>query len=66
MTTNTMEKGYDWQTAEAICNDAAKNTWEVRARGLGDKLWWTVSDSAEMTEDQANREAAAMRANNRD
>ncbi len=45
---------YDWSTARVICNDAQKNTYEVQARRIGTDEWWTVSDSAEMTEDEAN------------
>lgn len=45
---------YDWSTARVICNDAQKNTHEVQARRFGADGWWTVSDSAEMTEDEAD------------
>lgn len=52
--------GYDFSTAEAICNDATKNTWEVRAIG-SDGNKWCVSDSAEMTEADAEELAQSMR-----
>lgn len=45
---------YDWSTARVICNDAQKHTYEVQAKRTGTNEWWTVSDSAEMTEDEAS------------
>ena len=50
---------YDFSTAQAICNDSRKNTWEVRARGTDGK-WWTVSESSEMSFDFAVHLAADM------
>lgn len=44
---------YDWSTARAICNDATRDTWEVQAKRFDDPDWWTVSESSEMTKDEA-------------
>ena len=52
---------YDWSTAEAVCNDATKDTWEVQARG-DDGQMWTVSDSSQMSRDEAEREAKQSKA----
>jgi hypothetical protein len=50
---------YDWSTAEAVCNDAQANTWEVRAKS--DEKWWTVSDSTAMDQAAAEEMAASFR-----
>lgn len=51
---------YDFSTAEAVCNDATADTWEVRAKG-SDGKWWTVSDSTKMSMDEATWLAEEMR-----
>ena len=52
---------YKFATATAECNDAIKDTWEVQAKG-SDGKWWTISDSSEMTSDDARSLASDLRA----
>lgn len=51
---------YDFVTAEAVCNDAQKNTWHVQITG-SDGLKYVVSESAEMTKRDAELLAKSMR-----
>lgn len=53
---------YQWQTARAECNDQQADTWEVRAQDDNGK-WWTVSDSSEMSQPEAQIQAESMRQN---
>lgn len=53
---------YDFTTAEANNTDNTRNDrWEVSAKS-DDGQWWTVSDSAQMTQAEAEKLAAEMRA----
>lgn len=49
---------YDMTSAKTICNDAVKNTWEVVA--MTNRGWYTVSDSSQMSEQEAESLAASM------
>lgn len=52
---------YDLTTAKAVNNDNTRDDrWEVQAVG-SDLQWWTVSDSSQMTQQQAEELADSMR-----
>ena len=53
-------KKYILSSAIAACNDASADTWEVRALDTNGRFW-TVSDSATMTEQSALALAESMR-----
>lgn len=55
-----MTTKYDFSTALAVCNDAQAETWEVQATG-SDGQQWTVSDSTQMSQEQAESLASKMR-----
>lgn len=55
---------YEFSTARAVCNDAEKNTWHVEAIRRSDGTYWVVSESSEMSEDEAEAEANQLRSNN--
>lgn len=57
-------QNYDLTTARAVCNDATKDTYEVQAKG-SDGRWWTVSDSSQMTRDEAESMAESMRSDDK-
>lgn len=48
------QEDYDWSTARVVCNDALRGTYEVQCKRRGCDGWWTVSDSCEMTEAEAD------------
>lgn len=54
---------YKFDTARAVCNDAVNNTWHVEAIRKSDGRYWVISDSSEMSEDQAEAEANQTRLN---
>lgn len=45
---------YDWSTARVVPTDLSRNEWHVEARRHGSADYWIVSDSTEMTWDEAN------------
>lgn len=51
---------YHLSTAKAVCNDQQRDTWEVQALA-SDGCWWTVSDSSQLSQDEAESQARDMR-----